>query len=267
MTNSNLVFLGDKPDGVSPSRVSQFTTCPRQYQYVSVEKLPEKKSIDAYRGTIFHAILEALFRDQPTPADRTIDNAMGHFRDLYPQYMTPEIMVELGFDDAARDKMAAEITKLIRNYWLMEDPTTVELVSTEIRLDYDMGGWGLRGIIDRLDRLPDGSLAIRDYKTGKVPQERYQAKALQACQVYAYLCEKVYGETPSVMSLIYVKGKVTIERKVTRSDIEGAEQRVKSVWAAIERSYERSYFEPKPSVLCKWCSFREICESDRYSVF
>ena len=242
-------------------------SCPRQYQYVSVERLPEKKGVDAYRGTIVHSVLEALFRDSADPADRTLDNALAIFRELYPTYMTNEVVVELGFDEAGVQKYAAEITKLVRNYFAMENPSEVDLVSTEIRLDYDMGGFGLRGIIDRLDRLPDGTLAIRDYKTGKVPQERYQAKALNACQVYAYLCQQVYGEVPSVMTLLYVKGKTTIERPVTQADLDAAEQRVRSVWAAIERSYERGYFEAKPSILCNWCSFREPCEADRYSVF
>jgi len=264
--SSTPVYLGEKPDGVSPSRVSQFKNCPRQYQYVSVERLPEKKGEAAYRGTIFHAVLENLFRDE-APEDRTVDNAMKHFRSLYREYMTPEAIEELGFDEIRVQKYAAEITKLIRTYFTMEDPSSIDVVSTEIRLDLDMGDFGLRGIIDRLDRLPDGTLAIRDYKTGKVPKPRYESKALEACQVYAYLCEKVYGERPSVMSLIYVKDAVTIEKTVTDIDIRDAETRVRSVWAAIERAYETSNFPAQPSILCNWCSFQQRCQEDNYSVF
>ena len=255
------VFLGEKPDGISPSRVSQFKQCPRQYQYVSVERLPEKKGVDAYRGTIGHAVLEILYRDEK-PEDRTVETAMRIFRSIYREYMTPEIIEELGFDDNRVQTYAAEIVKALRTYFTMEDAPSIDVISTEIRLDLDMGGWGLRGIIDRLDRLPDGRLAIRDYKFGKVPQPRYQAKTFEACQVYAYLVENIYGERPAVMSLIYPKGPKIIERVITDNDIRDAETRVRSVWAAIEAAYEASNFPAQPSVLCGWCAFKQRCDDD-----
>lgn len=263
---STPVYLGEKPDGLSPSRVSQFINCPRQYQYVSVEKLPEKKGVDAYRGTIFHAVLEAVFRDQE-PENRTLEVTLQTFREMYPEMMTDEVIAELGFDEIGVQKYAAEITKLIRTYHQMEDAPSINLVGTERRLDYDMGGWGLRGIIDRFDRLQDGTLAIRDYKTGKVPKGKYVSKALQPSQVYAYLAEKVLGERPSVMTLLYVKTGEFIEKAVTEADIVAAEKRVTAVWAAVEKAYEKGYFPAQPSVLCGWCSFQQRCNEDNYSVF
>jgi putative RecB family exonuclease len=263
---STPVYLGEKPDGVSPSRVSQFITCPRQYQYVSVERLPEKKGVDAYRGTIFHAVLEAVFRDQPQE-NRTLDVTLQTFREMYPTFMTPDVVEELGFDEIAVQKYAAEITKLIRTYHEMEDAPSINLVGTERRLDWDMGGWGLRGIIDRFDRETDGSLGIVDYKTGKVPQGQYRSKALQPSQVYAYLAEKVLGERPSRIRLLYVKTGAVIEKAVTQADIVAAEKRVTAVWAAIEKAYATSHFPAQPSVLCGWCSFQQRCNEDNYSVF
>lgn len=265
--SSTPIYLGEKPDGVSPSRVSQFINCPRQYQYVSVERLKEKKGVDAYRGTIFHAILEALFRDEADPNDRTPENTMKHFRALYRDYMTPEVIEELGFTEDNVQRYAAEITKLIRTYFTMEVPEEINLVSTEQRLDYDMGGFGLRGIIDRFDRESDGSLGIVDYKTGKVPKGQYVAKAMQPSQVYAFLAEKVLGERPSRMRLFYVKTGEIIERQVTDNDIKDAEKRVRSVWAAIEQAYETSNFPAQPNILCNWCSFRQRCAEDNLSVF
>lgn len=263
---STPVYLGEKPDGVSPSRVSQFINCPRQYQYVSVEKLPEKKGEAAYRGTIFHAVLENLFRDE-TPEDRTPENTMKHLRAIYRDYMTPESIDELGFTEIDVQRYAAEISKLIRIYHTMEDAPSINLVSTEQRLDYDMGGFGLRGIIDRFDREADGSLGIVDYKTGKVPKGKYVAKAMQPSQVYAFLAEKVLGERPSRMRLFYVKTGEIIERPVTDIDIRDAETRVRSVWAAIEKAYETSNFPAQPNILCNWCSFRQRCNEDNISVF
>lgn len=264
---STPIYLGEKPSGVSPSRVGQFIKCPRQYQYVSVERLPEKKSAAAFQGTIFHAALEYLYALAETPADRTLENALQIFREVYPTMMTPEAMVELDFDAVARQKMAVEISRMIRVYFHMESPPDIEVVSTEMRLDYPMGeDWGLRGIIDRLDRNERGELVIVDYKTGKVPKPQYEGEALAACRVYAYLCQQVFGEQPTEMKLLYVKTGVTLSRPVWERDIEEAEARVRGVWQNIEECYKRGYFPPQPSILCNWCAFLEPCLADRNSI-
>ena len=262
------MFLGEKPDGISPSRVSQFANCPRQYQYVSVERLPEKKSKDAFRGTIFHAVLENLFAESlDNPQHRTIENAMEQFRTIYPVMLDDQAADELELDLMGRQTFAAEITKLIRNYYKMEDPTQINTEAVEIRFDYDMGGWGLRGIVDRLDRLSDNTLAIVDYKTGKPPRQGYEAKALQPCQTYAYLCQQVRGEVPSELRLIYVKTGTQIVHKVQPQDLESAEKRVRATWDGIERCYHNGNFPAKPSVLCNWCSFQSICRGDQSDPF
>lgn len=262
------VFLGEKPNGISPSRVSQFANCPRQYQYVSVEKLPEKKSIDAYRGTIFHAILETMFAESlETPEARTLDNCLEYFRTIFPTMVGEVEAEELGLNQEGVQQLAAEVTKLIRNYYKMEDPTTINTEAVEIRFDHDMGGWGLRGIIDRLDRLEDGTLAVVDYKTGKPPRKGYEAKALQPCQTYAYLCQQVRGELPTELRLIYVKTGTQIVHRVTPSDIASAERRVRGTWQSIEKCYDKSDFPAKPSILCNWCSFQKICQGDQSNPF
>ena len=46
---------------LSPSRVNDFTNCPRLYKYRAIENLPEKLSLDAERGKLVHSVLEDLF--------------------------------------------------------------------------------------------------------------------------------------------------------------------------------------------------------------
>src|SRR5439155_25536095 len=54
---------------LSPSRAADFKTCPLLYRFRTIDRLPERPSIDQARGTLVHAVLERLF-DLP-PGERT----------------------------------------------------------------------------------------------------------------------------------------------------------------------------------------------------
>src|SRR3954467_12662660 len=54
---------------LSPSRASDFMSCPLLFRFRTVDHLPEPFSPDAVRGTVVHKVLENLF-DLPA-ADRT----------------------------------------------------------------------------------------------------------------------------------------------------------------------------------------------------
>jgi putative RecB family exonuclease len=259
--NSTPVNIGIKPTGISPSRVNQIETCPKQYQYVSIEKLHESKKMATYRGTFFHEVMEKAFlRTMDDPTQRSPELALEIMREIVPVSLSEEIAQEMGLDGRGVQEFLADVSKYIRNYFLMEDPMSIVSEGIEVRYDLDMGGFGLRGILDRLDRDPDGSLVIADYKTGKVPSGRYKDSALLPAKIYAYLCQEVLGERPKTIRLYYVQFGKTIEIRVTDDDVAYAEQRVRQAWAKIEGWWADQYFPATPNNLCNgWCSFKNIC--------
>ncbi|MEU0066766.1 PD-(D/E)XK nuclease family protein, partial [Streptomyces albidoflavus] len=48
------------PVSLSPSRASDFMQCPLLYRFRVIDRLPEKPSPAATRGTLVHAVLERL---------------------------------------------------------------------------------------------------------------------------------------------------------------------------------------------------------------
>ncbi|WP_408055766.1 RecB family exonuclease [Streptomyces lycii] len=62
-----------RPSSLSPSRAADFMTCPLLYRFRVIDRLPEKPSEAAARGTLVHAVLERLF-DSPA-AERTAPRA------------------------------------------------------------------------------------------------------------------------------------------------------------------------------------------------
>ena len=102
----------------------------------------------------------------------------------------------------------------------------------------------LRGIIDRLDRLSDGTLAVVDYKTGRAPRAEQSRSRLSAVQLYALLCEHVLGTRPTVVRLIYLRDRIVVSADATDQSLRGVHQRARAIWAAIERACERNDFRP-----------------------
>ena len=217
--------------------------------------------METYRGTVFHEILETMFvRTTDSPEERTVELTMEIMRELMPTLVSPEIAEEMELDNLGVQSLASDISKYIRSYFVMEDPTQITSEGIEIKMDVDMGGYLLRGILDRLDRDKDGNLVIVDYKTGKVPFGQYKDSALLPAKIYAYLCEKHLGERPTKIRLLYVQFGKELVVDVTDEHVVYAEKRVREAWEKIERWYEAGFFPYQRNNLCeKWCSFKDIC--------
>ena len=67
------------PMSLSPSRVGSFTSCPMQFRFSSIQKLPEPPGIATTKGTIVHRALELLF-DRPLLNQRLVMRPMTPFQ-------------------------------------------------------------------------------------------------------------------------------------------------------------------------------------------
>ena len=83
-------------------------------------------------------------------------------------------MQALGLDEAGRAEFQAEAAEMTQRLFLLEDPSKVNAVGLELRMETELAGTRLRGIIDRLELTADGELVVTDYKTGRPPSERYE---------------------------------------------------------------------------------------------
>src|SRR3712207_9271155 len=55
------LFRSPRRPSLSPSRAADFKTCPLLYRFRTIDRLPERKSLAAVRGTLVHAVLERLY--------------------------------------------------------------------------------------------------------------------------------------------------------------------------------------------------------------
>src|SRR3954447_23289088 len=107
---------------LSPSRASDFMTCPLLYRYRTIDRLPEEPSADALRGTLVHKVLEDLF-DLPA-GTRTPEEG----RDLLVPTWDALLEAELGlaalFSAEGPDvaEWLASCRVVLDRYFTLEDP-------------------------------------------------------------------------------------------------------------------------------------------------
>ncbi len=250
------------PSSLSPSRASDFMQCPLLYRFRVIDKLPEKPSEAATRGTLVHAVLERLF-DAPA-ADRTAPRA----RALIPGQWDrlPESKPELsalfaGDTEGERlTRWLGEAERLVDRWFSLEDPTRLEPAERELFVETELeSGLRLRGVIDRVDVAPSGEVRIVDYKTGKAPRPEYSDGPLFQMTFYALVIWRLKGVVPRRLQLVYLGSGDVLTYDPVVADLERVERKLLALWDAISLATETGDWRPRPTKLCGWCDHQAVC--------
>jgi putative RecB family exonuclease len=245
------------PWSLSPSSCSSFKECPLAFRFSYLDRLPEPPSPWTTKGTLVHRALELLL-DRPAD-ERTVDAALTDLASARVELAPHPDFADLDLTEEEWATFDADSESLVRKYFELEDPRTVNPIGLELKLEADLGRTRLRGIIDRLDLDDNGELVVVDYKSGAAPGVNWEGKRLGGVQFYAFLCEQLFGRRPVAVRLLHLKEPLSITSVPTDQSIRGLTTRTQAIWAAIERACERDDFRPRPSRLCDFCSFREWC--------
>ena len=245
---------------LSPSRAADFLTCPLKYRYRTIDRLPEKPSVEAVRGTLVHKVLENLF-DLPA-TERTPEGAIGLLAPSWEVLLDQEPGLAEMFDAEGPD-VASWLTscrEVLTRYFTLEDPARLEPAERELYVEALLGSkLLLRGFVDRVDISPDGRIRVVDYKTGHSPGVDFEAKALFQMRFYALVMWRTRGVVPAVLQLIYLGNGEILSYEPDEADLLATERKVEAIWRAIRECGETRDWRPHRSRLCSWCSYQEHC--------
>lgn len=245
------------PATLSPSKVASFKDCALAFKFSAIDRLPEPPSVPASRGTLVHLALQHLF-ELPN-AERTLPAALSCLERAVTEIRSDPEFDELELDAEAETVFLAEAEVLVKRYFDLEDPTSINPIGIELMLEARIGDLRLRGIIDRLELDEDGELVVTDYKTGRAPVERYEQGRLGGVHFYSFLCEELFGRRPARVQLLYLADPVAIITVPTDQSTRGLRNKVGAIWSAVELACAREDFRPRPGPLCAYCSFKEWC--------
>ncbi len=275
---------------VSASRLARYASCGFQYFLETVLRLQpalepeERRKLDPLeRGTLFHDVAERFLREmrdhgllpvRDSEASRVLvlqlaDEALdGLVKGSPPRFTLLWERERRRFRETLllwlqREAAAAErSTPLYFEVGFgMASPGAVGEPHRAEPLAIDIGdGRTLRvqGKIDRIDKRPDGTLLLRDYKTGKAPRDDGSifrgGKQLQI-PFYILAAAQMFPGQPVVEAFLdYVDAgrQVAVNPSVVTSDS------FRQVLKGLVDAISSGVFVQDPAV-CDWCDFTEVC--------
>jgi DNA helicase II / ATP-dependent DNA helicase PcrA len=240
-------FLPTRGDGalsLSASDLDLYLTCPLKYKFARVFGIPQEPTINQRFGILVHNVLERFHKED---GEGGLEHLMELFQAGWRRAGFGSSDDELQFRDRAREAM--------RLYWEREQQSEGEPLWLERKFDIRIGPHHVRGRVDRVDRLPDGSHELIDYKTGERKSEAELENDLQLA-LYRLAAREAWDLEVGAGSYYYVLDAEKVAAPVRADDAERVERTVLEVGEGVTSQD----FEPRPSPpTCGWCDYRLVC--------
>ena len=259
------------------------------------------------QGGLMHEALERLYKERPggdpLPRPGTLAAWTERGRELVAMVVAER---ELGSHPTER-AMARRVERLLDRFLAEEaeretggfEPWLLEARFGEHpdaeRPPLDLGGWGLHGAVDRVDRAADGSAVVIDYKlAGQVtPRDKFEEKAKLQLPLYLLAVAEHWGGEPVAALYHPLKGTSTrrprgvvsaavaqdlagyglystdvVEPEELEELLEDSRRRSGEIVARMRAGEIRRDPGPRPGLrghdVCpSYCTFASICRRDR----
>lgn len=250
------------PAYLSPSSIETFQICPLKYKLSRIDGIQEPPTEATVLGNYVHDALEELLKLDPS--ERTEASAKALLSHLWTAERDGGdpwgLMLEaMNPDPEEQRKFRWRAWWCVETYFTMETPSDVVYGGLETPVQVEIDGVAIKGFVDRWDINGDG-FDIVDYKTGKAPAKRYQAKKFQQLLIYAAGLQELLDLEPLNTKLLFVKDGITLEQGVTSVALRKTKEMLRDTRDQIDERCASGHFEPVKNGLCeRFCHFKRVC--------
>jgi len=258
----NLVDSLLKDKYFSPTSINSYLSCPRQYLYNYILNLSSKagNADNMHYGTAVHEACEFgvnyALKNGNYPSKE-------EFIKVFKNKLSKASLTSL----AERKILEKRGEDALSAYYVQFISTPIsQLYLTEQKVTLDIDGVKFKGFIDRVDRNPDGTYTIYDYKTGSAKGEKVicpegeHEDYYNQIGLYKYYFEKVNNVKVRDTAFIFPEDFTkNLSLSLTEEDCEEIKNKFKSAIDNI-KSYN---FEPTyKKEVCKYCQYKDFCSME-----
>jgi RecB family exonuclease len=245
----------------SPSALSTFFNCPRQFMLSYIIGLPQPDDYDPFEvipstdaGKLAHSLMEELAN-----SGMSEEEFLKRAGEVFDRYLmqNPPLVPE----KAAGER--EQFLDMMQNAYKMDPKCEVPLKEEDIHSKHE-SGVKLHGFPDRIEKTADGTYRVVDFKTGRsLGHVQDDIDTCLQTVIYAYLMEKngfkISGteyrylrlnETVTCKYDDEMKDKLTVKLNEFKEKLETAD------YPVSEFAISRTKDDPDP---CKYCKYGMIC--------
>jgi DNA helicase-2/ATP-dependent DNA helicase PcrA len=231
---------------LSASAIDRYQACPLQFKLEREWRIPAEVSAAMQYGASMHRVLLAYY--DSVRWNRTLSETA--LIELFRSDLAGEAIT----DQYQHDLYEQQGIVQLKEFLLAASGAPPEVLHTEERFSVKIGPTNLVGRIDRMDRAPDGSVIITDYKTGR-PKSQEEADDSLQLSLYALAAQEKWGYKAARLIFHNLEGNTAISTERSETEIEAAKLKV----AEIATRIAAGEFAPKPGIQCASCAYRSLC--------
>ena len=242
----------------SPTAIDQFFNCPRKFMLGYVLKIKEDEEDKPFEvinaadlGTLVHTVMEYKAEAESSGNKLPLDDFIAKGKEVFAGFLAEKKPL---LQDTVSDEEETMLRILTNAY--NQDPCNEVLTAEEMKHVKHECGIKLKGIPDRVERLPDGKNIIADFKTGSnIKHKENDVETCLQVLVYAYIMEKS-GTPISGCEYRYVRNPQVIPCRYDDEMKKELEKRLEIFKNALEKAdFPCTDVEDN----CKFCKFKSIC--------
>ena len=150
--------------------------------------------------------------------------------------------------------------KILKKFYKDISANPPKVRSLEQDFMIKIAGVSVKGKIDRIDELADGTVELVDYKTGTPKdQTKLDSGSKRQLLLYQVAAERVLGLKPSKLTFHYLEDGSKVEFLGKKKDLEKLEEHIYEIVTKIKEGK----FSPTPGWQCQYCDFKEICDFEK----
>lgn len=238
---------------LSANAVQSYSTCPMKFKLERDWKIPGEAAAAMQYGFAIHTVLKHYYDPAAHAKELSIEDAVKAFKFEFAKGYIGDPVQRAIYEERGEDQVRTLLQSSPRG--------SANVIATEHKFSFRLGGREIKGRIDRIDQLDGDAVRVIDYKTGAPKDRKFAEESLQL-SIYAMAVAQM-NLAPRELVLVNVQDNSQAVAGRTPKQLDTARQEIEEAAEGIVRGE----FDPTPGQHCRWCDYRNLCPATEQRVF